>query len=60
MIQQNFDTEDDDFNFSTHFSPYIEEKPEPEQEPEPEPELEPEPETKDRDRSQSQMTKVIR
>ena len=37
MIQQNFDMEVDDFNFSTHFSPYLEEKPEPEPDPEPEP-----------------------
>ena len=43
MIQHNFDMEDDDFNFSTHFSPYLEEKLEPD--PEPEPELDPEPET---------------
>ena len=39
----------DDFNFSTHFSPYLEENPEPE--PEPEPETDPEPEPKARSRA---------
>ena len=43
MIQHNFDMEDDDFNFSTHFSPYLEEKQEPDPEPEPEPDPEPDP-----------------
>ena len=45
MIQQNFNMEVDDFNFSTHFPPYLEEKLEPEPEPEPEPDPEPEPES---------------
>ena len=39
--------EDDGFNFTTHFSPYLEEK----QEPEPEPEPDPEPEPKARSRA---------
>ena len=40
--------EDDDFNFSTHLSPYLEEKPEPDAEPEPEPDPEPEPKARSR------------
>ena len=50
MTEQNFDMEDDDFNFSTHFSPYLEEKPEPEPEPDPESVLEPEPKARSRAR----------
>ena len=45
--------EDDDFNFSTHVSPYLDEKPEPEPEPEPEPDPDPEARAKGQNQSQS-------